>query len=530
MCRFSILLFSSFMILFVEGRQRWHTSQLRLMRLYDLQKEHFNVFNDYLNSETDRLGELKKKFSEIYEWRDGKITKNNTHFHVNSLNVMTRIHYDFQKIEHLMCNKHSLKALKKIDQHKDLSGDHMLLACGGLRRLQRFYEIPAFEMAAGKFNDRIIGNQLDARECYFMTEYCFVMNDMFGSIDWGIQSYNKWAIGGGQSKCFNVEVLKYYIILSSMSTGFNYTTQFESSETQNYSSGIIEKIAQHSFLMGDDIFYINNNVKSLIDIFGVYHTLDTDNRRIDFKRLCKHGETMRTLTKDSKCRYQTKNCAYRLLMPFKEEDLDNDPYIKIYHDVLYDDEIEKMKALISNEMIDSTVVHHKISASVVVEENRSGQTGRLSKDDASKHFDKLNTRIETITGMGTKNAELYQIVNYGLGGHFTPHHDAFIKKQGDVSIPYGNRITTVLFYMTGVHNDGYTVFPMLNIVSPAEKGAALVWHNLHHSTDGHIHEHTLHGSCPLLTGNKWIVTRWLYEADQNLPYSWKDNLLKNNYY
>jgi len=56
--------------------------------------------------------------------------------------------------------------------------------------------------------------------------------------------------------------------------------------------------------------------------------------------------------------------------------------------------------------------------------------------------------------------------------------------------------------LTDVQNDGYTVFPALNIVAPTEKGAAYVWHNLNMS-NGEIYQETLHGSCPILKGNKW---------------------------
>lgn len=34
-------------------------------------------------------------------------------------------------------------------------------------------------------------------------------------------------------------------------------------------------------------------------------------------------------------------------MPFKEEDLNNEPDIKIYHDILYDNEIKKLKMIAS---------------------------------------------------------------------------------------------------------------------------------------------------------------------------------------
>lgn len=62
-----------------------------------------------------------------------------------------------------------------------------------------------------------------------------------------------------------------------------------------------------------------------------------------FRLMCKYGYVSRTLTKYSKCRYQTKNSFYRILMPFKEEDINRDPLVKIYHDVIYDNEISKIK-------------------------------------------------------------------------------------------------------------------------------------------------------------------------------------------
>lgn len=37
-----------------------------------------------------------------------------------------------------------------------------------------------------------------------------------------------------------------------------------------------------------------------------------------------------------------------MLMPFKEEDVSSDPFIKLYHDVIYDNEIMEVKSYISN--------------------------------------------------------------------------------------------------------------------------------------------------------------------------------------
>lgn len=63
------------------------------------------------------------------------------------------------------------------------------------------------------------------------------------------------------------------------------------------------------------------------------------------KNLCKTRISTQTLTVDSKCQYNSKNSLYYMLMPFKEEHISNDPYLKIYHDVLYDNEIMTIKSI-----------------------------------------------------------------------------------------------------------------------------------------------------------------------------------------
>jgi len=52
-------------------------------------------------------------------------------------------------------------ALKDIDEHKDLSGGHILWAHQALRRLQIFYAIPASDMSAGRINEKVIGDRMD---------------------------------------------------------------------------------------------------------------------------------------------------------------------------------------------------------------------------------------------------------------------------------------------------------------------------------------------------------------------------------
>lgn len=61
----------------------------------------------------------------------------------------------------------------------------------------------------------------------------------------------------------------------------------------------------------------------------------------------------------------------------------------------------------------------------LLEDRRLGQLKWFSENVNPALFGKLNERIECITDYSTKTAEGYQTVNYGLGGHFSVHVDAF---------------------------------------------------------------------------------------------------------
>ncbi|XP_060842511.1 prolyl 4-hydroxylase subunit alpha-2-like [Rhopalosiphum padi] len=498
------------LLMFVEAEQRWHTSQIALTKLYDLQNDHFNVFNKYLDLEIKRLEELKDHVAAVYEWRDHKKTNRNfLHNHLDVTKLMKQMHQHVLKTKDLIKNKLSIEALREIDENKDLSGNHILLAHQAMRRLQIFYAIPTSDMSEGRFNNKIIGDKMDACECYVMAKYCSEENDMYGVIDWAVEAYYKWK-SDGQPECVDPEILNFYIMSSSVFTGFNFMNLLPLNGSSNLQEDT-DKFLWYHHLIKNELFEMNNKARTL----GVFERFKTRQFEKEFKHLCKYGVS-RTITKHFKCRYQTKNSFYRILMPFKEEDINNDPFIKIYHDVLYENEISKIKYMVSEDMTDAKL--HKNNG-ISEEKSRLGQAAWINNNDAVEYFDSLNNRIETFTGFSTQTAELYQIVNYGIGGHYLPHYDPFHK--GTANENFGNRLVTVLFYLTDVQNEGYTSFPKLNIVAPVEKGSALVWYNLNMS-DGKLNWATLHGSCPLLKGNKWIMTRWLYEEGQHLPYDWKN--------
>uniref|UniRef100_A0A1I8BYR7 Fe2OG dioxygenase domain-containing protein n=1 Tax=Meloidogyne hapla TaxID=6305 RepID=A0A1I8BYR7_MELHA len=76
----------------------------------------------------------------------------------------------------------------------------------------------------------------------------------------------------------------------------------------------------------------------------------------------------------------------------------------------------------------------------------------------------------------------------------------------------GNRIATVLFYLSTPEKGGYTVFNKLKTIAVPTKHDALFWYNLLRNGDGDLR--TMHAACPVLFGDKWVSNCWIHERGQ----------------
>ncbi|XP_006759220.1 PREDICTED: prolyl 4-hydroxylase subunit alpha-2 isoform X1 [Myotis davidii] len=234
-----------------------------------------------------------------------------------------------------------------------------------------------------------------------------------------------------------------------------------------------------------------------------------------YESLCR-GEGVKLTPKRQKrlfCRYHDGNRTPQLLIaPFKEEDEWDSPHIVRYYDVMSDEEIQRIKEIAKPKLARATVRDPKTGV-LTVASYRVSKSSWLEEDD-DPVVARVNRRMQHITGLTVKTAELLQVANYGMGGQYEPHFDFSRNDEQDVfkHLGTGNRVATFLNYMSDVEAGGATVFPDLGAAIWPKKGTAVFWYNLLRSGEGDYR--TRHAACPVLVGCKWVSNKWFHERGQ----------------
>lgn len=214
----------------------------------------------------------------------------------------------------------------------------------------------------------------------------------------------------------------------------------------------------------------------------------------------------------------------------KEEVVNYEPRIAIFHDVISPANIEHLKSIASKGFTRSTVFLENTGPNGQVtygklDNVRVSQTSWVSTDEYPE-LSRLEDRIKLTTGLSAQykpvrsHSEKFQVLNYGVGGMYTVHYDytgymlgipSNLLDSEDIRTS-GERVATWMFYLNDVKAGGATVFPEVKTRIPVAKGGAAFWYNVRPS--GATDPRTLHGGCPVLVGSKWVSNKWIREEGQ----------------
>ncbi|XP_077531775.1 prolyl 4-hydroxylase subunit alpha-1-like [Haemaphysalis longicornis] len=240
----------------------------------------------------------------------------------------------------------------------------------------------------------------------------------------------------------------------------------------------------------------------------------------EYKSVCVREGDLRPVAKHLFCRTLT-NSGHPLLVlkPLALEMLSPKPRIVLFSSFLSRSEVNFIR---HNSVRALTRANYTPDA---VSWLRISKVAWLS-DTEHDVLQRISRRIAAATNLSLESAEPYQVANYGLGGHYTPHVDpiSFGSVADEICKNRGNRLATMLLFLSDVRAGGATAFVELGLAVRPRAGDALFWLNVEPYEGSDFpgdfpfwHQkrapdyRTEHVGCPVLRGSKWISTKWIRE-------------------
>ncbi|EDV51858.2 uncharacterized protein Dere_GG13663 [Drosophila erecta] len=370
---------------------------------------------------------------------------------INAFSLVRRTHEDLPKWHNYSQQIVGMEELFALDEiiakapgKKDM--EHSLAE---MHRLEKIYDLEAIELARGRIQDKQYDFRPSIRDCVALGEHKFKVEDYQRASMWfrmaikhepeeNAEIINN--ILGDPKNELNTLYAKSMLIFGITRSNPSMTI----AEAKEISYEALNKASPA------DVKSLLNELLSQTDEEIVYEMNVNKTGPTDFEMGCRgQFRGLRNLV----CTYNFTATEFLRLSPLKQEVLNWDPYIVLYHEVLNDDEIEKLK--------------------------------QHSNDNSAEEINPFKKRI-------------FQRIS-----HMTrlriPHSDQLIVSE-NVSETHRHKGKTpkgtLLFFLDNVKQGGATVFPNLKIAVFPQRGSCLFWHKTLDTRNEPL-------ECPVLQGNKW---------------------------
>lgn len=186
------------------------------------------------------------------------------------------------------------------------------------------------------------------------------------------------------------------------------------------------------------------------------------------------------------------------------------PRVVVFGDLLSDEECE---ALIQ-------AARQRLARSLTVETQTGGEALNIDRTSDGMFFERgenavvarLEQRIAALLRWPLEFGEGLQVLRYSPGAQYRPHYDYF--DPGEPGTPTilrrgGQRVATLVMYLQEPELGGATTFPDVGLEVAPKRGTGVFFS--YERPDPSTH--TLHGGAPVLSGEKWVATKWLRERE-----------------
>ncbi|KRY72310.1 Prolyl 4-hydroxylase subunit alpha-2, partial [Trichinella pseudospiralis] len=463
------------------------TSMANIDMLLQMGEDVSRIIDNYVEEDERRLEQLKKLSAEYKSHKvqvHGQEGTDNVIVNpVESFAIVKQLADNWRYVEHLMKANSAEKMIQNFTHHTPNtivrlpSEEDVIGMAVGLMRIQDVYKLDTHDMAEGKIRGVLDGRKLTAYDCLEIARVAYNKQDFYHTLLWATEAWDR--VQKEEEPTADEATILEYIAFAMFKQGniewaIHYTT-------------LIKQVdPNHPRASGNLKYY-----QDLLDPEG-------KPRKIDPKKL--------------------------------------PPPTNRRPDDLSIPERDVYEALCRSEypILKRATVHNADTGQLETASYRISKSAWL-KDTEHEVVKRISDRIDMMTDLTMETAELLQIANYGIGGHYDPHFDMSTRGESDpyeegtgnriatvlfyTNDPYsfeslnaGNRIATVLFYISQPEAGGGTVFTTHKITVEPSKHDAAFWFNV--LQGGEPDMTTRHAACPVLAGTKWVANKWIHERGQ----------------
>ncbi|RXN28882.1 prolyl 4-hydroxylase subunit alpha-1-like isoform X1 [Labeo rohita] len=472
------------------------------------EKDLVTSLKDYIKAEESKLEQVKQ-WAEKLDALTATATQDPEGFlghPVNAFKLMKRLNTEWGEVEDLVLKDMSDGFISNLTIQRQYfpNDEDQTGAAKALLRLQDTYQLDTQTISSGDLPGATTSlsfkSTLTAEDCFELGKIAYSEADYYHTELWMAQAL-KQLDEGEESSAEIVTVLDYL--------SYSVYQQGELERALEHTKRLLSVDPEHQRALGNLKYFdyqLAKQKKAEKEQSAKEESKKEQEKMTEagylpekrkYEQLCRGQGIKMTPRRQSRlfCRYYDNNRhPLYTIGPVKQEDEWDRPRIIRYHEIITEKEMEKVKELAKPRLRRATV-HDPQTGKLTTAQYRVSKSAWLA---AYEHpvVDRLNQRIEDITGLDVKTAEELQ----------KDEPDAF-KELGT-----GNRIATWLFYMSDVTAGGATVFPDIGAAVKPMKGTAVFWYNLFASGEGDYS--TRHAACPVLLGNKWVSNKWIHERGQ----------------
>ncbi|KAL6478334.1 hypothetical protein MHYP_G00141690 [Metynnis hypsauchen] len=528
------------------------TSIGQMTDLLYTEKDLVTSLKDYIRAEESKLQQVKQ-WAEKLDSLTATAVQDPEGFlghPVNAFKLMKRLNSEWADLESLVLKDTTDGFISNLTVQRQYfpTDEDQTGAAKALLRLQDTYKLSANVLSAGDLPGVVHKSRMTVEDCFELGKVAYSEADYYHTELWMTQALKQLDEGENSSvdKVTVMDYLSYAIYQQGeIDRALELTKRMlkldpshqRANSNLKYFEFQLEKQRKAEEAEGKK--EVKEEKKKKVDKRDVQMKRSKDPlpERKRYEQLCRGEGVKMTHRRTSRlfCRYYDNGRNPRLILaPVKEEDEWDRPRIVRYHDIISDYEISKVKELAKPRLRRATIsnpitgvletasyriskrratVHDPITGKLTTAQYRVSKSAWLTTYEHPV-IERINQRIEDLTGLEMDTAEELQVANYGVGGQYEPHFDFGRKDEPDAfkELGTGNRIATWLFYMSDVPAGGATVFPDVGAAVWPKKGTAVFWYNLFASGEGDYS--TRHAACPVLVGNKWVSNKWIHERGQ----------------